>query len=546
LHLLHFFAAALRGVDNDEFVLLTVTGGKDTDVQDDGVTDIQPTDNLGTLHALVTVYELNAGGIEISVITDIAWHYARNLIGKVISKELEIRLSDLARTFFKEDINGDGLIDAKDLLAFSPSNLQHKSKLNFNYEVLFSEDSNGNSIIRCYHRNLQEDLESMLEKTFGSRLSLHAAPDSRYKSVKVEATLFGRGDIKSDIGGIDYDSDRSSNANVNHSFFDRDPLKTITLTATPKADTEILGWDGCDVISSNNTQCQVNLEKNRQVVASFGYKETEVVANLIDLSRANTSLEDMKVYVTVNHGDDDLVDLISGIIEGDYVVGSAGSGFLREVVEIEVISDYKYVLTTVDASLEDIIKQGTGTLSKQMTYQDLAGDISNQQQVSGLNMVSAKSVATASTPGDTLSAPSAFEGIDGIQLVPSEDPNSNVFVIRMGESDFENTNGLSEKTDISCTNGSCNGSIVILEKDDGTPLITGNGEVSVTITYDVGISYGLFSGFEYFKFIPKVVITEQMEVIFEDEVNATPDPVKLGTISFGKMSFFIGPVPVWI
>lgn len=72
-----------------------------------------------------------------------------------------------------------------------------------------------------------------------------------------------------------------------------------------------------------------------------------------------------------------------------------------------------------------------------------------------------------------------------------------------------------------------------------------NGEVDLEILLDVGFSYGLFAGLEDFKFIPKVTSREYLEVSITGKISDVWDK-EIASISFGKLSFFIGPVPVWL
>jgi hypothetical protein len=66
------FSLQLSGLPEDEYILLAVSNGKDTDADGDGVFDSTLTSNMGTIHALVTVSEINNHNIRISPITDIA------------------------------------------------------------------------------------------------------------------------------------------------------------------------------------------------------------------------------------------------------------------------------------------------------------------------------------------------------------------------------------------------------------------------------------------------------------------------------------------
>ena len=63
--------------------------------------------------------------------------------------------------------------------------------------------------------------------------------------VSIKIIPFGRGTVTSDIGSVDYDSERTVDENTFESFFPQSPDHTVTLTASPHPLTKILGWHGC-------------------------------------------------------------------------------------------------------------------------------------------------------------------------------------------------------------------------------------------------------------------------------------------------------------
>jgi|GEM_PF-3209295 len=494
-----------------DYVVVAVNGGTDTDANDDGISG-DTLQNTGTIYALMTSDQFTAGNFIVSAITDIAYQYTRNLIGQADSSWLKTRLDDLAKNFFIADLNGDGAIDSKDLLMFVPTDSIHKSKLNFDYQQLFAKDPvTSLSISDCYHTNNQTCIISLLDAKFGSRLSLNPAPDTRYQKVKIEVAAFGKGTVKSDVGGIDIDSARTNAAdNVKYAFFDRSATGKITLTATPATDTQILSWNGCDTVSQDKIKCESNLRADRLITISFSYKETKLRDGvvLVDLSNAavTVSSDMITLNVTASAGDTDMALKMAALKAGDVVVGSAGSGFLRKVVSVQKVSDTNYILTTADAAIGDVISQGTGGFYKQMTHGDLA-------------------------PG---SYTRSLRENNAVRLLPSDDPNDKVFRLVIGNPDNtrENIEGSLE-----------------LKTPGGVPIGSLKGTVDISIEVDADISFHWFE-LEYFKFIPKVTATESVELTLGAEMEAGSDnPLwekELLTFKFGKIPFQIGPLPVWI
>ena len=542
------FSLQISGLPEDEYILLAVSNGKDTDADGDGLIDIESTTNNGSICALLTVKDINQGKFNISMLSDISWRFAKNLIGLVDQGELLIRLNDLSKAFIQEDINDDGIVNYNDILSFSSLKIDDINKLNFDYNILFTNDDTNNTVVKCYHNNDIEALLVLLEKLFGNSLSLHSIPDNRYNKVKIEVAVFGNGSFVSDKGGIDYSSNRSSNNNTT-AFLYRSLNEKITITATPEAGSKILSWEGCDETSSDMTECLCSLKTDRLISVNFGYEETILKddVSLIDLSETLTTINDDQtiVNVEVSHGDTGMVEILANADIGDIIVGSAGGGFLLRVVSIEKESDYKYTFHTEDASLEEVIAQGSGILKKQLTHEDLEGivqtNISNIQTF-GLRSLSTSTIQTPATPAYTSDEPIGFDAIEGIKLLAPDKPNDTQFNIKIGND--LNPNALLMLA--SSLESELEGEVE-WKTNDGT-TVKAKGEVTLSIDFETGVSYGLFSGLEYFKFIPKVTAEENVEVTYGGEIKTKEDfPKKwIATLHFAPISFMIGPVPVWV
>lgn len=538
----------ISSLKDDDYVLIVASEGKDLDADGNGSIDLEPKINGGSICALLTVKDINQGKFNISMISDISWRFIRNFIGLADQSELIIRLNDLAKAFVQEDINGDGLINYNDILSFSPLVVDTITKLNFDYNILFENDDSDNAVVKCYHNNDIAALLALLEKLFGNSLSLNSTPDIRYNKVKIEVAAFGNGSFISDKGGIDYSSDRPPENNNSTAFIDRNLNEKIKITATPEAGSKILSWEGCDETSTDMAECLCSLETDKLVTVNFGYEETILKddVSLIDLSETLTTINDDQTIVTVevSHGDTGMVELLASAGIGDIIVGSAGGGFLLKIVSVEKESDYKYTFNTEDASLEDVLAQGSGVLKKQLTHEDLEGIVQTTQanvQTFGARSMSSSIIQTPTTPADTSDEPIGFDAIEGVILLPPDKPNDTEFKIKIGSDPDPNV--LMMRT---MALESSFGGEVEWKTKDGTS-VKAKGEVTLSLDFETGVSYGLFSGLEYFKFIPKVTAEENVEVTYGGEIK-TPENFKklIGTLHFSPISFMIGPVPVWI
>jgi len=515
-----YFDTQVTGVPWGEYLLVAVSGGEDTDVDDDGVPDAAPTPNAGTIHALMTAADFNQGGFQVTALSDIAWQYTKNLVGDVDASGFKLRLDELAKTFILTDFNGDEKIDAEDILAFLPANQSHQAGLNFDFGDLFAENADGHSIINAYHENLVDILPSLLEDQFWSRLTLAPGADVRYGKIKIEVSASGRGSVTSDIGGIDIDSERNNDSNdVKRAFIEQNADGSVTLTATPIDETEILSWVGCDTVSADKSQCVCNLKTSRLVSVAFGYTETILKegVTVVDLSDAAVTIStDLATLdLTVDAGDIAMIDKMAVVQVGDIVVGSAGLGFLRRVVSIQADSATHYILSVEDVSLEDIIAQGTMHFSKQLTHEDLVD-----------NGLSGRRNGTSSA---------AFNGVEGVRLIPPDDPNDKVFRLQVGGRESRATESIEDA----------------LTWEDPDTGITAQvkGSIEVTIDIDKDSSWGLFPpGLESARFIPEISATESLEASISGEAKIPDGGLSkhIGTLHFSTFVVQLGAIPIFV
>ncbi|MCL6584799.1 MAG: right-handed parallel beta-helix repeat-containing protein [bacterium] len=516
---------------DDEYILIAVSGGQVVDADNNGLLDSRPTPNTGSFHALVSLSQLTSGRLlRVSVLTDIVWRYTRHILNQTDKRGLAIRLEEIAKILLKEDkgdFDGDGVVKAADFLAFDPTNSHHWAGLNFDYQRLFTEDENGKSIINCYYQNNEQELLELLDKAFGALLTLYPTLGDKNPVVKIEVAPFGRGRVFEASGRLHFDSEGDPNQNLVAAFFDKNPGRKVVLTAEPIAETKILGWEGCDAVSADLTQCECQLDQDHTVRVSFGYKETKIVPNFIDLSEAEVIRDNYTLLVTIDPADSELQQKMAALTAGWYVVGSTGYGFLLKVVSVDKISDLVYRLETKEATLDEVVLQGTGTFSWKMTHKDLA-------------------LPTA-TPVRLKAGPNS----PPVWLLPSQDPNDKVFTLVLGD---QPPDPQRQRT-YSLTAGT--GEVEVRLEVEGPQEIdiVVDGSLSLELQLDVGMSFSFFKGLESFRFIPKVIAKQNLSAslqakleLFEKEkrLKFKSKKITLARLPFSSIKFFIGPVPVFI
>lgn len=171
------FRLALAGVPDDEWVLVTATGGQDIDADDNGILDTAPTTNLGTLHALAKASDWRAGDLRINVLTEIAWQaLALELeLGQI--DDLDGRLRWIANQLLEGDVTADGDLDYRDLTAFDPLSEGFRNSLDFPFAAFLAEDEAGRSFFDEIHAGQDEAVRDWIAAFFGDKLQTPRAPE---------------------------------------------------------------------------------------------------------------------------------------------------------------------------------------------------------------------------------------------------------------------------------------------------------------------------------------------------------------------------------
>ena len=119
------FSLPLSGLADDDWVLVSVTGGSDIDVDDDGTLDVAPTLNAGTVRALGRVSDWRTRGTNVTTLSEVV---VRQLLAGGVNLDeidlvsLEIQLAGLAGELLGADLDGVDGLSYRDVLAFTPAN----------------------------------------------------------------------------------------------------------------------------------------------------------------------------------------------------------------------------------------------------------------------------------------------------------------------------------------------------------------------------------------------------------------------------------------
>ena len=118
------FSLLLNGIPDDQWVLVTITGGSDIDVDDDGVLDAMPTLNAGTIRALGRASDWRSRGTNVTALSEVV---VRQLLSGGVDLDtldltsMEIQLAGIANELLNDDLDGVAGLDYRDVLAFTPT-----------------------------------------------------------------------------------------------------------------------------------------------------------------------------------------------------------------------------------------------------------------------------------------------------------------------------------------------------------------------------------------------------------------------------------------
>lgn len=115
------FSIPASALKDDNLYVVKVSGGQDVDADDDGVRDGTPTENKGAIHALLTTDQIRRGDYNISILTEVLYRRLAYLLSAGYSKEdIVSELNYRASIALKSDINGDGVVNDDDAVAWQP------------------------------------------------------------------------------------------------------------------------------------------------------------------------------------------------------------------------------------------------------------------------------------------------------------------------------------------------------------------------------------------------------------------------------------------
>lgn len=188
----------VNALDDNKLYLIEARGGADIDSDDDGVVDATPTTNYGSLHALMSGYELKMINPKVNMVTNVVYHLAKDKLHS--TKEALEKSDEVAYCLLKENINADGVINHIDTLLWVP--YKNKSTLRQDHDKEYLK------LAKKIHRgeDISQDAYNLYARAWIHNLNISVKEDVAVDSIvgafKVECdseskihtyTLFGHG-----------------------------------------------------------------------------------------------------------------------------------------------------------------------------------------------------------------------------------------------------------------------------------------------------------------------------------------------------------------
>lgn len=518
------FHLALLGLPDDEWIVVQVEGG-----QDSGNGDVT---HNGSLYAIGRTGEIYQG-IRVNYLSDIAWRYTRALIGKVTPEDLALRLKQIAEVLLAEDIDGDGIINHVDLLRYDPDNLVHQGKLKHELNTFLTDE-----VLAAYNSADNAMIDSLYQQKLGPWLVRNAALPADMSQYRLDLLVFGDAKVTDSLTRTVFDSSQN-NTPKQRLFYS--PNSNLTLTAIPASGYQLHSWTGCDTVSADLTQCQISLNTQvSQIKLNLVTEQIQVSSQFKDLSPVTTEFIDAAtIKASWAAGDIAAEALIGSVLTGDYITGSAGEGFLKEVTAITVANNH-YLFSVIDASLSDVIESGSAYYNRQLTYADLDTSKTTPGTVTpGNSNLSALSQSVAG-----LTSPQT-----GIWLQPGKSQHDKNFVIHFGQPE----NVLNDP--LSNLSSKASFDVIVYDKDGNEKTTSDQVKINGTLTLSITANFGvevkgwLPARLHSFKFVPTIDMSQSLTIKYSgglkhkynDKTRILVKPLK-----FKPIKFMVGPVPVFI
>jgi len=408
------FSLSLKGVSDNELLLVSISGGEDIDADDNGILDDKPTQNKGTIHAFATAKELRKGNVNVTLLSEIVYHYSNFLIGNLSPYDLKKKLDYLSNKLYTSKARE--IKTYKDVISFNPIDKNKLKELSFDYTQLIKSDK---SLSNLYHKDFnQTKINNFIKDFFGkigfTYLDNHLRTNLKYAKIKLIQPF--NSDVTSAETKIFVDSD-ANNSNL-YDFVEKN--KTVSFHIEPKDNMQVIGWEGCDKVSSDKLDCSIKVTNDLYVInPEVIYKKNKYAQNAKDLTNYHVVKNDNNYTVSLDlNATNSEKNFITSIKVDDIIYSTNYQNpFFAQITKVTKIDDNNYIFTTKDIPITKLFEQGSLYFNRYLTHDDIKKP-KNSQQRSLL-----------------------YKGKNGIRLLPPRYKGDDTFTIQIGKKSKNRANG---------------------------------------------------------------------------------------------------------
>ena len=277
-----------------EMYRVTVRGGNNVNFDNLGTAGQAVVANTIALQALATGQQIVDRGVSVTLLSDLLAQRVDDAVQYNPSALVMRALDEASTHLIAHDMDGDGVIDYRDLLAFDPLRADHRGWLKFDWQAMFQKNSQGLSVMDMAHADnpaLSDEMASLM----GDAVNITLPDEDSASLVSLRFDIEGHGAMQADLlpKPLVFDASRYALA------VDRSSSNVILVRATPSSGSRLVGWEGCVVDSSDPGLCRVTPDATKSVVAVFEDPEAPAAnSTVLHLSSTGSTPAGMVLHET--------------------------------------------------------------------------------------------------------------------------------------------------------------------------------------------------------------------------------------------------------
>ncbi|WP_324172616.1 hypothetical protein [Sulfurimonas sp.] len=168
---IHFPSDVLNTLKDDKYYVVSIFGGDDIDVNDDGVVDASSTPNGGTIRAIIKGNKLKRDNFKVNILSEAIYQLSKDILNQDTTS-ISQRIENLTKRLLLKDIDGNNIINYEDILYWLP--MYNKNKLLKDY------NSNYEPVVQKIYKDedIYDDVYAIAYEIFLNPQTLHVKENS--------------------------------------------------------------------------------------------------------------------------------------------------------------------------------------------------------------------------------------------------------------------------------------------------------------------------------------------------------------------------------